>query len=103
MTHVVFELYQQQNLCTPQLLVNAMQELLYPGMHPDIPSTVLKHAERYFGSSAWYMLYSLGRNHYQPFYFSNGVVLTWSNYTSNQLMSIIRSGNQSAYPLTADA
>jgi len=101
-THVVFELCQQQNLCTPMMLINAMQELLYPGMHPDIPSCVLDHAERYFGSSAWFMLYSLGRNHYQPFYFSNGVVLTWSNYTSNQLMSIIRSGNPSACLRTAD-
>ncbi|QXO09445.1 hypothetical protein pEaSNUABM11_00021 [Erwinia phage pEa_SNUABM_11] len=102
MTNVLFELYPGLGSCIPTDIIKGIQELLFPGMYPDIPKRILTEAERQFGSSAWYTVFSLGRHHAQPFHFCNGVVTTWSNYTSNQLMSIIRSGNQSCYPLTED-
>lgn len=103
MTNVLFELYPGANLWTPTDIIKGVQELLFPGMYPDMPKLLLNDAERQFGSSAWFTIYSLGRSHVQPFNYCNGVVTTWSNYTSNQLISIIRSGSQSCFHLTEDA
>lgn len=103
MTKVLFELYLGASFGTPLEIINGIQELQFPGMYPDLPKTTLTEAEQQFASSAWYVISSLGSQHYQPFHYCNGVVTTWSNYTSSQLMSIIRSGSQSVCHLTADA
>jgi len=77
----------------PEEILTAMQELIYPGIH-NLPSDCLKIAERYFGSDAWFMIGALGRDHSSPFSYKNGVVQTWSKYTSIQLQFIITSGQR---------
>ncbi|ANZ49107.1 hypothetical protein FDI85_gp260 [Erwinia phage Machina] len=88
MTRVFFEL----NLKTKRgyigphwIIINAIQELIYPGTF-NLEKRLLERAEEYFGTDAWYMIAKLGPNHRHPFIYHNGVVETWSSYTSNQLM-----------------
>lgn len=77
----------------PEEILEAIQELIFPGVH-NLPGDRLKVAERYFGSDAWFMISALGRDHSSPFSYKNGVVQTWSKYTSIQLQFIITSGQR---------
>lgn len=74
------------------LIINAIQELIYPGKY-NLDKRTLDRAEEYFGTEAWHMISSLGSDHNHPFIYHNGVVATWSNFTLNQLMSTRYSGS----------
>lgn len=82
---------------SPQEALFAIQELIFPGLH-DLPSEHLKIAERYFGSEAWYIISMLGRYHRNPFLYINGVVQTWSEFTSSQIQFTLASGPQWRHP-----
>ncbi|ANZ48039.1 hypothetical protein ASESINO_26 [Erwinia phage vB_EamM_Asesino] len=82
---------------SPELTLLCMQELIFPGLH-DLPSEQLSIAERYFGSEAWYTISALGPYHRNPFLYNNGVVQTWSEFTSSQMRFIIASGAQWNHP-----
>lgn len=88
---------------SPARLIRAMQESMYPGQHDDIIRSELNVAEAYFDTQAWDFIFALGREHTEPFTYYNGVVTTWSSYSSIQLISIVRSGNQSNRPYMATA
>lgn len=80
-----------------EVILRAMQELIFPGTH-DCPREWLDIAERHFGTEAWFVISALGRNHSYPLHYKNGVVQTWSEYTSNQLRFILASGGLSTVP-----
>ncbi len=80
-------------------LLCAIQEVIYPGTH-EFPREWIRIAESYFGTEAWFVISALGRNHSYPFHYKNGVVQTWSEYTSNQLRFILASGGLSMLPST---
>ncbi|QVW55195.1 hypothetical protein pEaSNUABM29_00151 [Erwinia phage pEa_SNUABM_29] len=100
MTRMFFNFYPGRDNDVPaEFILNAMQELIYPGTH-EIPREWLSIAETHFGTEAWFVISALGRHHRSPLYYKNGVVQTWSEYTSNQLKFILASGGLSTLPNT---
>ncbi|AEP83842.1 hypothetical protein ABP04_00695 [Salmonella enterica subsp. enterica serovar Virchow] len=88
-----------EQIVPADMLLCAIQEVIYPGTH-EFPREWTRIAESYFGTEAWFVISALGRNHSYPFHYKNGVVQTWSEYTSNQLRFILASGGLSMLPST---
>lgn len=101
MTRVFFEFpLPQCGVVGPYwLIINAIQELIFPGKF-DLSKKVLDVAKRYDGTDAWFTIARLGPNHRHSFTYHNGVVETWSEYTLSQLMCMQSFGGELPKPRT---
>lgn len=65
-------------------IIEAIQELMFPGTHVEVLKEYLWLAEKYYGTDAWHALFNLGHDHQGPYQYYNGVVVTWSSLLLNQ-------------------